>query len=424
MATKKKKNARRRDGMPVDYWRQHARPLSLGDERFRLTLVQSNGKTLPITDQTTGFTWDDASTELSGSLTLSEQPMHVTVNQTYKIRCEWSPALQGKFARLWTMKVATPNPQLSAATSALDLSSKLSDVRKSRDDYRFKKDRAHPNGWTADQIAVFVARKVGVKLGRVAKCTHHITNLVQKQADPIDVIVKAYRAERQATGRRFFLSWEGQLNIDPLRRGPYLLNLAGALIDASYKSTLKDTFATSLTVTATAKAAADHKPASKGGGRRTSKTRRRKIRVTVQSASGVRSYGYVHRTIGAPHAHSEEDARTYAKRILARNMKPTQELEVTVPIMPSLRRGEAFRVLWKSVGLTQIVFVGAVTHTVAPSGSTSQITAVFTDPYVDSKADKAAKQRAAAARRRGRVKVSDSGPAKATGRKGKRRSDS
>lgn len=418
MATKKKaaRNRRRRESVPHNYWRHRARPVRLGDERFRLTLLRDapGGKTRrdPISDTSTGFSWDDTSSDLTGSAVMAVAPRSVPIHQGNRLRAEWLLGLGDQWSPLWTMKVSSPERQLQGGAWNLSLSTTLGDARRSRDNYRFKKDKGHPRGWTADQIARFVCRKVGMPVGSLARCTHRITNLVSKDADPVDVIVKAYRMERRATGRRFFLHWDGRMNITALRRPPHLLELAGALIDASYKAELKDEFATSLTVHATTKAG---KGNAKGH-------KRRKIHVRVQSAAGIKRYGYVHRSVDAPNAHTDAQARKYGRKVLDKAMRPNRTLTVTVPIMPTLRRGDAFRVEWRAQGLTQVCFVSSASHNVAPGDMTTQITATFDDPYVDAQAERdRAKRKAAARRRRRHAAERDEAPKGPSGRRGKRR---
>jgi hypothetical protein len=415
MATKKSsRNRRRSDGTPTDYWAHKARPQRLGDERFQLTVLRGKATAVKdgddVTDQCTTFSWADTSSETSGSAALTvASDQRVPINQGNKLRCDWAPKLGGSFVHLWTMKVGAPDKALAAASWSLNLSTTLTEARKSRDNYRFKKDKAHPNGWTADQIARHVGVKVHLPLGTIAKATHRITNLVMKDADPVDVIVKAYRMERNATGRRFFMHWDGTFNILPLKRPAHLLELSGVLIDAQYKAEQSEQFATSLTVRATAKA--------KG-----SKHKRKKIHVRVQSDAGVRTYGYVHRNVTAPSAHTAAEATKWGKHMLAKYMKPNRTMTVQVPIMPLVRRGDAFKVEWKSEGLTQVCFVASASHDASPGAMTTTITATFDDPYVDTQADKDAKARAAKARKRGRTGASKSAPKAPSGTKAKRRS--
>lgn len=403
---KSSRNRRRVSAIPKDYWHQRARPLRFGGDRWRVTRL-ARGKELRVTDQVTAFNWDDTSAELSGSMTVQQTPVHLQVNQTHKFRVEWTPREAGAFEHLWTMKVASPDKGMVNDQWGLELSTSLSDVRKSRDNYRFKRDRAHPRGWTADQVARHVAAKVGLRLGRLAKCTHRITNLHKSDADPIDVITLAYRAERRATGRRFFLSWDGRLNIDALKRSEELLELSGAIIDASYKTEYADTFATVLTVRATTKARDDK---TKSGAKRKTKHRRKTFHVRVTSPKGVREYGYVHRTVTAPDADTPAEARKYGAHLLAKNMRPKQTLTVTVPLMPTLRRGDAFKVEWREEGLTQVVFVSQASHSVSPGSETTQLTATFDDPFVDAQAERDKKRRAAKARKRRRPGSNDKAP--------------
>jgi hypothetical protein len=418
------RSKRRASAAPKDYWRHRARPGRFGDERFRVSVLQPVGpkrksRVIRVTDQVTDFSWEDTSSELTGTMTFQAMPVHVTIGQTNKIRVDWAPRLGAKMDRLWTMQVASPDRNMVSAQWSLDLSTSMTQARKSRDDYHFKRDKSHPRGWTADQVARHFGARVGLPLGRLAKCTHRITNLVKRNADPVDVIVLAYRAERRATGRRFFLTWDGALNIDPLKRSEYLLDLSGAIIDASYKAEYRDSFATAVTVRGTERARDDK---HKDGTKRKSRRRRRKFHVTVRSPAGVRQYGYVHRSVEDPDAHTVAEAKRYGRQVLAKAVKPQRTLTVQVPLMPTVRRGDAFKVVWKAEGLTQIVFVSAASHSVSASDMTTQLTATFDDPYRDQQADiDAARRRAAARKRRRKAAAEDKAPSGPTGRRGSRR---
>jgi hypothetical protein len=403
----------RRQDKPHDYWTRPAPSVRLGDERFRFTVLRGSLPSVEANELVTGLSWIDQQAELTGNVQIDAAADVLRVQEGHKLRVEWSPTVNAPYRRLFTMQFMSPSHQVAAGAWTAELGSTLTTIRKSKDDYRFKVNKGHPRGWTCDQITTTVARRTGMRIGRIAKGTHRIKNLTGKDADPMDMIIKAYRAERRATGRRFFLVWDGTLNVLPLRRSRYLLEVSSAVIDATYRESLEENFATALTVRATGK---------RSGGKK------RKISVRVSSEEGVKRYGYVHAAVTAPDADTEEEARAYGRRVLAKRMAPKRELEVTVPLMPDIRRGDAFKVEWRELGVNQVVFVAAASHSLSAGGGTTTLTARFTDPYLDTKADRDRKKKCEAARRRGRPAPSGCKDAdsrkRATPKKSKRRSDS
>jgi hypothetical protein len=344
----KSKSARRAD-RPRNAWTRDATAVRIGDERMRFIRIAKGEPDQPLGEVCTSVRWDDASMELTGSLTLQLDPKTLRVREGDRVRAEWASGPEAPFRRLWTMGLGAPTRGLDGSYSA-ELESTLGNIRQGREDFAFRRDKSHPKGWRCDQIARAVARRTGIRLGRLAKGSHRIKTLVQKNADPMDVIIKAYRAEREHTGRRFFAQWDGRLHITPLRRSTYLLELLPVIIDGTYTQERKDGFATSLVVRATAK---------KG------KRSNRKIRLRVTDKAGVRRYGRITKSVTPPAGiDTEEEARKWGKRQLAKRQKPNRSLEVTVPLMPNLHRGDALRVRWEVDGLDQVVFVASVSHDV------------------------------------------------------------
>ena len=402
--------ARRKDA-PKDHWKHGAPPMLLGEERFRLTAVRGPQGNVTLDDMVTGFSIDDSTSALAGSIALAVDPATLKLNEAHKIRCEIAENGDDNWRRWWTLQVQAPTVQLGDHSRSIELGSTVTRARKGRDSFKFVKDKAHPRGWFAHQIAKAVARQARFGIGKLAKGKHRIKNLTRDDADPVDMIILAYRAERRATGRRFFSYWDGRMNIEPLKRSRYLLLLASVLVDGSMRSSLKENFATVVTVRAT------------GGGKRN----KRKIRVRVSNEQGRREFGYVHRTVTAPNADTESEAVAFGRRLLERISNPKREMEVTVPLMPFLRRGHALCLEYPEMDMKQIVFVKSCSHEVSAGSALTTITARFDDPYVDTKAVKDKKARCAKARKRGR-KPPPGCPdekAKSTPKstKGKRRSD-
>lgn len=378
--------ARRRDA-PRDEWRRRASPLRVGQDRLRFFVVVPGGRDRELGEECTSVRWDDVGMELTGSMALVIEPREAGIAEGAKIRAEWSPSEDAPFQRLFTLKLGTAARGIAGATWDSELSSTLTLVRRSRMNFSYRRDRSHPRGWTCDQIARDVCRRAGIPVGKLAAGTHRIRNLTQRNADPLDVLIKAYRMERVANGRRYFISWDGRINITALKRSTYLLDVLPMVLDGTYTQERKPEFATVLNVRATVRR-----------GKRT----RRQIRVQVRDAAGVARDGVIVRTVHPPNIDDEAEARAWARRSLASRLTLKRTLEVQLPLMPRVKRGDALRVRWPVEGLDQVVFVQSASHEWTPGAGTTTIQLRFDDPFADPRAAKDAVAKAAVARRRAR----------------------
>lgn len=392
MASRTTSRARRRSDKPRDVWKQAAKPVRVGDERLRFFAVRPGLDDVPLADAATAVRWDDVTMELTGSLDLILPRNTLSLQDGHRIRAEYAPSANAAFRRLWTMTFGGKDSDgvqrsLSDDSVTAALTSTLSDYRGDRMDFHFRRDKAHPKGWLCHEIVREVGRLTGLPLGQIAKGTHPIRSLVRRNADPLDVIVLAYRQEREATGRRYVATWTGRLNITRLQRSEYLLELLPVLMDGSYTTQRRTDFATVLNVRATAK---------------TGRRKTRKIRVRVTDADGVKRYGVFSRTAHPGGIDTEAEARAWARRSLRKRLAPKREFTVTVPLMPTVKRGDALRVRWQDEAIDQIAFVRAASHEWTPGGGTTQVTVRFDDPFVDDRARKNARSKAKAARDHGR----------------------
>lgn len=386
MAVKAK--ARRRQAKPRDPYHRRATPVRLGDERLRFTLT--HGKvSRRVGDALTAVRWDDTGMELTGSLEAQAPLSVLRIADGDRLRCDYSPSADAPFSRLWTLAVAAGDQGIARTfedeSTSADLESTLPRYRANAMDFSYRRDKAHPKGWRCDQIVKDVARKAGLPLGKIAKGTHHITNLVRRNADPVDVILIAYRQEREATGRRFFITWNGRINITVLTRSKYLLELLPVITSGVYSETRREDFATVLDVRISAKK-----------GKRTT----RKVHTRVVDKTAVRQYGRIIKSVSPKGVDNEVEARRWGRESLKRRLTAKRELTITVPLMPTIRRGAAIRINWSEKGLQQVVYVRSASHEwLGGSGSTT-LTLRFDDPFENKTQVKAAKAKAAKARKR------------------------
>lgn len=384
--------SRRRSPKTPDPYPRSVSPERLGDERLRFTLTGKSGAR-QVGDQVTSVSWDDTGMELTGTLEGQAPLNELEFKDGDRLRCDYAPSADATFRPLWTLAIQSDDSAgitraLEAETTSAALGSTLSRYRAMTMDFSYRKDKKHPSGWTADQIVRDVAKRTGMPLGKIAKGTHHITNLVKRNADPMDVILIAYRQEREATGRRFFSAWNGRLNMTVLTRSKYLMDLLPVLQTGSYTETRRDDFATVLDVRITVKS-----------GKRKTKS----VKTRVVDKAGVKQYGRIIKSVSPKNVNSIGEARRWAKQSLRRRQSAKRQLEITVPLLPLLRRGDALRLnIPNEPDLKQIVFVRSASHQWSAGEGTTTIVVRFDDPYVDKQAAKTAKAKTAKARARGK----------------------
>lgn len=388
-----------RSDAPVDYWKKSAPDVKFGRERFRMTWIPHIGKQQVIDSNVEQLDWDDSTAVMTGTIQLRDPSYGATpeVGLGDEIMLEVSLGGQGNWIELWRMRIVEPYRAFVARTRTHQLTNVLGWLAQSVDDFVYLADKAHPKGWTADEIVLDIAKRYNVPVGVIAKCTHRIKRLVLMDSSPLKAIAEAYKRERAYTDRRFVISADhGKLNVTPLRRNPRLLELGASLIDAGFRESLNTDFATALTVRATGKTV---KGKDKKGH---SRTTTQKILVKVSSATAVAKFGYVHRNVWAHDADTSSEASSAGLRHIARVGLPTKELTLTHPGIPTIRRGDAIRALLPVESLKQVIYLTSAQHAVSANGYSMTLGVMFTDPWVDAKLDSVNDQRDVAAAKRGR----------------------
>lgn len=385
--------------VPKNYWTQPAPALQFGRERFRVWWVPGSGPRQQIDEHVQQITWDDATAVLLGTMQFRDPSVGPVPDVGWgdEIMVECSPTGGLNYAELWRMRIDQPYRDFVPAERTFQLVNALGWLSRSTDDFKYVKDKAHPNGWFAHEVAIDIAKQYRVPIGVIAETTHRIKKLVMLQASPLDVIGAAYKREKQYTTKRFVISCDhGKLNIVPLRRSSRLLELGPTLIAASFQQQMGQNFATALSVRAQGKV---QKGKDKKGKKRTGTS---KIIVKVESASAIARYGYIHREVWAHDADTVAEATAAGKRHLTLVGKPDYTLNLTHPGIAQIRRGDAIRALLPEQALTQIIFVTEARHTLTGTDYSMDLSVTFTDPFIDAKLDKVTEDRYAAARARGR----------------------
>jgi hypothetical protein len=377
---------------PEDLWKLKAPEYKFGRDRFRTTWIPHVGPQKVIDTNIETIDWDDSTFVMTGSIHMRDPsygvPPDVGLGDEFML--EFSFGGGSNWVELWRMRVIEPYREFVGATRTLQLTNVFGWMAKSIDDFVYHNVLAH-------EVVLDIVKRYNVPVGTVAKGKHKIKRLVLMDKTPLDAIAEAYKRERRYTNRRFVLSAHyGKLSITPLIRNPRLLELGPTLYDAAFRQTLADEFATALTVRAIGKTV---KTKDKKGHTRSAP---QKIMVKVSSPIAIRQYGYVHKNVYAHDADTSAEAADAGLRHIVRVAPPQRELTLTHPGVPTLKRGDALRLLLADASLRQIVYITSAQHSLTGSDYQMTLGVTFTDPWMDAKLDSVDDQKETAAEKRGR----------------------
>lgn len=395
---KAKRSARgkMRQDAPRDLWTASAPSLEFGRENFRFVLERSERRlpSLDLTPRVLTADWDRANGGRTGTLNfergLTGAEAALVANGDV-VRCDVRVSESASFLTLWRMSVSNPQDQIQQGQTTLTLASVLAPASKSRVTMKFGTTHDHPHGWNAQEVTVHVCRRFRIPMGRIAAATYRFPKLISRSASPLDAIVSAWQRERSHTGRRFDVDFStGVLEVRELREPRYMLLIGPSLLDATLSRTLASM----------ASAVVASAPRKQKG-----KRKQAKLRVRVVDERRARRYGYVVKTLTAPHPMaSVAELKRWALAQLAASFKPKSTVTFTHPGIPYLDVGDALRLQIPETDFQQIVFVTDAHHNLSPGSYTVEVTVAFDDPWrVDERKARATLKREAAARQRRRT---------------------
>lgn len=395
-ATKKSARATVRKNTTKNLWTASIKPLDYGRTQFRFWLDRSDRQlpNLNIDPWVETVDWVRSGPSRTGELNfrrpLGAHPTAMIASGDIVV-CDWDQfGTNGPWRSYWRMKISTPQHEIEEGIVTLALASSLASLSKSKVAWKFRKDKTHPHGWTAQQITVAVCRRFHVPLWKVPTASYLNERMVLKSESPIDVITRAWGLERKHTGRRYDVDTSaGGVQVTEFAEPRFLLVLGADLLDATVNQSLRH-IASSVVATATHKVDG-HKQATK-------------LRVKVTDAKRLARYGYVVKTLAAPAGiKSKADLRDWAKQQLAVLFRNQQSVTFTAPGIPLVDRGTPLRLYLPEADLNELVFVKGCEHDLSAGSYTMDLTVGFNDPWAtNTKTATTAKKKAAAAARRGR----------------------
>lgn len=356
------------------YYSDKLPPITPGDFTFFVTLLRAGMAPLDISGPTDTLEWSDEGTRLGGSIDVRHPDgKHIWIARGHRVRCEtlW----QGKRYQLWTMR-CSPAQETTSETdsSAVELMDEMDALDRDRLHWHFLRTKARREGWTCDEIAIAVARRLGMKLGPLLK--GKLKQHFSLTGTGLEAITKAYQAENKANGVRYVMRMSnGAFEVVEYKRNPLLYVLQEQITTALTSDTGQ---AHPVTVV-------------QGFGYIGEGSKRRQLSYTAMQKEMVRQLGYVPAQKHYGRVNSQADLEARTKRALASNLLAYKTAEITHPGIPFVRRGEGVEVLLPNQGFSganAFAYCSSVRNTVSGGEYNSEFNVSTLDPFESEAAQK------------------------------------
>lgn len=368
------------------------RDVAAGDFDFRTVLIRpekpkDDGRFVILDRATTSIEWSDETPVLTGGLTLHRpdplKPSTLPVKERHRVRLlvRWG----GAWYRLWEMRVESdPEPTGSSGDLRVELSDDLASLRQNVRDWEFKKSKARPKGWPPQAITRKVCGREGVRMGKIAKGAARLKKL-KKTASGLEIIMRAYAAERQKSDRSFVIRLRnGRLEVVPVKRHKVLYEIRGVELDYSTETGSPKKKRPTTVIEAKGRV---------GKKKIEAKVFRRAILKRFGLSTAERSYGKVD---------SKAELREKAMRELAEEIRVKRTATLTIPGIPFIERGDTVRWITKEPGWSgpgvgtqdrSYAYVTGVSHSATPASFTSSMTLSQVDPFLKTGSSKSKAKR-------------------------------
>lgn len=379
-----------------NYWPREVPSLTYGREQFRFTLIRRRRRlpSLRLDGLITHANWQRDGTNRTAEINLqwsSTTPVAGLVLANDEVLCEVDVQGSGRWRPVWLLATLKPSIDEETGVISMALAGSLRPIVREKQAWKFRRDNRHQRGWTADQITRAVCKELGVEVLEVPKGTHRIAKLIEHKASGVDVIVRAWKQERAATGRQFDVDIStGALRVTEVRTPQHMLLLRDHILSAVVNGA-QGAAVTRIKATATVKPRGAAKSI--------------KLHATVVDRRREAIFGQVTRDMAAPRGvDTLAELRTWARRQLAEAARPSGTVALSVPGMPMLDRGDAVKIRLPLSGVQSIAYVTSARHDLSAGSYITQIEVGFRDPVADVRRARVAKMKARErARRRGRV---------------------
>lgn len=369
------------------YYDKAIHALEPGAFTFRTILIRPaqprDSRYMTLDRATTTLEWNDSeSSSLSGSLSLQrpspEEVGALPILRGDRVRLQlfWG----GQWRTMWDMMVSEPPPaSLPLGSISVSLADPLAALQANVKQWEFKKDKRHPDGWTADEITRFVCKDQHCRIARLPQGKVKIKKLKLKGSG-LEVIRRAWAREKKKTTLRYVIKFvNGHLDVVPFGRPETMTVIGGIAKQAETEATGGGGLHPTTSIKATG-----HLKLADG--------KTKKIEEVVTSKSAAKRLGFSQKEHNYGKVDSRSELREEAQRDLSSELELKHTATLTIPGIPFLEKGSTVKWLtnepgWhgkvgKSKKDRAIAFVTGTTHTLSPQAYETSLALSQQDIYL------------------------------------------
>ena len=353
------------------YYGHKLPPITPGDFQFYLTLLRGGRPPLDITGMAPTLEWQDEGTSLGGNVGIQHPDgAYIWVARGHRIRCDtdW----QGKRYNLWTMRCEAPQDTTETFSTSVTLVDEMDALRRDKLVWHFLRTSKRRNGWTADEITRAVAKRLGMKVGKLLK--GKLRQHFSLTGSGIEAITKAWQAENHAHGVRYVMRMvNGHFEVVEYQRNPLLYVLKDQITHALTSDT-GQTYPVTVV---------------RGYGYVGDGHARKQLHYVAQHKATVQQLGYVPAQKHFGRVQSQADLEARTKRALAADLLAYKTATVTHPGIPFIRRGEGIQLDLPTQGFSgkdSFVYCATVNNSVAGGEYNTEMTVSTLDPFASPQA--------------------------------------
>jgi hypothetical protein len=233
----------------------------------------------------------------------------------------------------------------------------------------FRKDKAHPKGWYAHEIVIFAAKKLGIRLGSIAKGEERL-GTIKVDGSFAELVAEVYKLEKTSGGRKFVVRMRNRrFEIREFSRNSVVYEVGR---DSATQIGITRTFPKEPVTVLTGKA-----KIGKGKARKV-------VRFTVAEPGVISRFGKKSSVKDYGKLSSVKKLRDMVRRDYAEGIRAKRQVDVSNAFMPFVRRGDAVFVDLPTEGFKGergFLFCESAEHTITGKERASSLVLLEEDAY-------------------------------------------